>query len=143
MESTYQNFSVFQKKLYEYRDIKDLYYKLFLILSLICFNNGFFNCFCNRYEGCKLDYNLGWRVCPLCWIPVHFRGFEEELGWNQYNLSNLKQFAFRLFSFLEDCYKIDQCSLEAFSSHYYYYSSRDRYTRQKSEISLKDMIRYR
>lgn len=42
MKSTYQNFYIFQKELYQFHDIKDLHYKLLNILSLICFINGFF-----------------------------------------------------------------------------------------------------
>ena len=121
MESSYQDFDVFQKKLYKYEDSKDLYYKLLNILFLICFSNGFFYCFCNRYQGCELDCNLGWKLCPLCQILIDYHGFEEELDQNQYNLSNLKHFAFRLFPFLIDCYKINQYSLQAFSGHYHYY----------------------
>ena len=142
MEFTYPHFCIFEKELYRFNNIKDLYYKLLNILSLICFNNGFFYCFCNRYQGCELNNNLGWRLCLLCQIPVHFRDFKEELDRNQYNLMYLKQFAFRLYPFLEECYKVDQRSLEVFSGHYVY-SSRDRYTGQKSEVSLKEMIERR
>lgn len=64
MESTYLNFCIFEKELYKFKDIEELYYKLFDILSLICFNNGFF-CFCDRYQGCELDYNQGQRLPTL------------------------------------------------------------------------------
>ena len=128
MESTYPNFCVFEKKLYQFKDIKELHYKLLNI--------------CDRYQGCKLDYNQERRLCPLCQILVYFQNFEEELDRNQYNLTNLKQFAFHLFPFLEECYKVDKGSPEAFSGHYHY-SLRDQYTRQKNEISSKDMIEYK
>ena len=69
---------------------------------------------------------------------------KEEMDQNWYNLLNLKQFIFRLFPFLQDCYKINQHFLETSSDHHYYYCySRNRYTGQKNEISLKDMIEYR
>ena len=108
---------------------------------LIC-NNGFFYCFCDKYQECNLQWNQGCQLCPLCMIPVHFRGLEEELGQNQYDLFKLKQFVFKLYPFLTECYIVDKRSLGAYSGHYYY-SSRDRYTRQKSEVLLKEMIEYR
>ena len=58
MESTYPNFCVFEKT-YQFNDIKDLYYKHLNTLSLICFKNGYFYCFCNGYEGCEFNCNLG------------------------------------------------------------------------------------
>ena len=114
MESTYPNFCVFEKKLYQFKDIKELHYKLLNI--------------CDRYQGCKLDYNQERRL--------YFQNFEEELDRNQYNLTNLKQFAFHLFPFLEECYKVDKGSPEAFSGHYHY-SLRDQYTRQKMKFLQK------
>ena len=59
----------------------------------------------------------------------------------QYVLFKLKQFAFKLYPSLTECYQIDKRFIEAFSGHYYY-SPRDRYTGQKSEVSLKDMIEF-
>lgn len=42
---------------------------------------------------------------------------------------------------LLECYVYDKQSLEAFSGHFYY-SSRDRYTGEKTETSLKDQIKF-
>ena len=53
--------------------------------------------FWDKYQGCELKWNQGRQFCPLCMIPVNFRGFEEELGGNQYDLFELKQFAFKLY----------------------------------------------
>ena len=88
------------------------------------FQQWIFYCFCDRYQGCKLDDNQGQRLCPPFQILVYFRNFEEKLDRNQYNLKNLKQLAVCLFLFLEEFYRVDKRSLEAFSGHYYY-SSRD------------------
>ena len=39
-------------------------------------------------------------------------------------------------------FQIDKRSIEAYGAHYYY-SFRERYTGQESEVSLKDVIEYR
>ena len=52
MESKYFNSHVFEIKLYHYKDMADLYYKLLNILSLICYNSDYYY-FCNKYQGCK------------------------------------------------------------------------------------------
>ena len=96
MESFYKNTYLFKKELYQYSDVKELHYKLLNILSLISFN-----------------YNRGQQLCPLCQIPVHFHGFEEELDQIQYVLLKLKQFAFKLYPFSMECYQIDKHSTEA------------------------------
>lgn len=130
MESTYPQFCVFEKQLYKFKDIKNVHY----ILSLICFNNWFFYRFCD--QDFELDYNQGWKLYSLFPILVCFWNLEELLDWNQYNLSELKQFAFRLYPFLEECYKADKRSLEVFRSHYYYLS-RYWYTGQKKQSFIK------
>ena len=112
--------------------LKDLTISL-NILSLICFKNTYFFCFCNRHQG-------WWWLSPLCQILVYFWNFE--LDWNEYNLVNFKQFAFHLYPFLEGCYRVDKRSPEAFSSHYYYLSF-GWYTGQKSKVFLKEMIECR
>lgn len=142
MKLTYQNFDIFKKDLYHFENIEELYSKLMNILSLICFQTGYYYCFCNQYSGCELSYDRGLRLCPLCQISVHFVNFEEELDTNQHNLRYLKQFAHELYPFLEKCYKINKQSLEAFSGDYIY-SSRDWCTGQKTDIFLKEMIDYR
>ena len=106
MKLTYQNFNIFKKDLYHFENIEELYSKLMNILSLICFQTGYYYCFCNQYSGCELSYDRGLRLCPLCQISVHFVNFEEELDKNQHNLRYLKQFAHELYPFLEKCYKI-------------------------------------
>ena len=40
-----------------------------------------------------------------------FWNFEEKLDQNQYNLANLKQFGFRLYPFLEECYRVDKFNI--------------------------------
>ena len=62
--------------------------------------------------------------------------FEEYLDRNQFNLSKLKTYAFKLYPFLLECYHIDKGSLEAFSGHYVW-SFYDQYTGQKS---LKEIV---
>lgn len=95
----------------------DLHYKLLNILTLICYNSDYY-CFCNKYQGCKKDYHLGRDLCALCSAKINFDDFEEYFDKNQFNLSKLKTYAFKLYPFLIECYHVDQRSLEAFSGHY-------------------------
>ena len=44
--------------------------------------------------------------------------FEEYLDRNQFNLSKLKAYAFKLYPFLMECYQVDKRLLKAFSGHY-------------------------
>ena len=108
-------------KLYHYRDMADLHYKLLNILSLICYHSDYYN-FCNRYQGCKKDYHLGRNLCLLCRRKIYFQhdlgNFGEYLDKNQFNLSKLKTYAFRLDPFLMEYYYVDKRSLEVFSGHY-------------------------
>ena len=104
MESKYPNLRTFKKKLQFYQSIEDLHRKILKIILLIT-HNGWFYCFCHKYHGCQLDYNQGWKLCPLCQILIYKKR-----------------------------------SLEAFQ--WMYYSSRDRYTGQKNETSLKDQIEF-
>ena len=69
MEATYPNLQTFEKKLYGYKLIEDLHYKLLNIMQLII-HNGWFYCFCNKYQGCEFDYNRVRRLCALCRMPV-------------------------------------------------------------------------
>ena len=43
--------------------------------------------------------------------------FEEYLDRNQFNLSKLKAYAFKLYPFLMECYQVDKRLLKAFSGH--------------------------
>ena len=67
--------------------------------------------------------------------------FEKYLDRAQLDLFKLKQFGFKLFPMLLECYVFDKRSLEAFSGRFYY-SFRDRYTGQKNETSLKHQIEF-
>lgn len=60
---------------------------------------------------------------------------------NQFYLSILKNYAFKLYPFLMECYRVDKRSLEAFSGHYVW-PCRDWNTSQKSEFSLKEIIEH-
>ena len=126
--------------MYHFKNTKDLHYELLNTLSLICFDTGFYYCFCDKYQDCQNEYGQQYS-CLLYQIPIEFRNFEEYLGRNQYNILSLKQFAFCLFPFLEECYKVHKPFLEAFSGHYTW-SSRDWNTGEKSELSLKEIIEY-
>ena len=121
MESKYFNSFVFEIKLLHYKDIVDLQYKLLNILLVICYNNDYYS-FCNKYHGCEKNYNFGRDLCALCRIKIYFwqdlMNFEENLNRNQYNLSKLRSYAFKLYPFLMECYRVDKRSLEAFSGHY-------------------------
>ena len=64
---------------------------------------------------------------------------EEYLDRNQFNLSKLKAYAFKLYLFLMECYHVDKRSLKTFSGRYAW-SCRDRYTGQKSEFTLKKIV---
>ena len=105
-------------KLYHYKDIVELHYKFLNILSLICYNSDYY-CFCDKYQGCEMDYHTGRDLCLLCRIKTYFphdlMSFEEYLDCNQFNLSKLKTYSFRLSPFWMECYHIDNRSSEAFS----------------------------
>ena len=139
MESKYPNLRSFEKKLYHYESVEDLHYKLLNIMLLIV-HNGYHYCFCNKYRGCKLDYNRGRLLCPLCQIPVYLNNFEEYLDRAQFDLFKLKQFGFKLYPMLLECYVFNKRSLEAFSGHFCY-SSRT-ITQTKNETSLKHQIEF-
>ena len=100
MESKYFNSHVFEIKLYHYKDMADLYYKLLNILSLICYNSDYYY-FCNKDQGCEKNYHMGRDLCPLSRIKVYFChdlvNFEEYLDRNQFNLLKLKAYAFKLY----------------------------------------------
>ena len=139
MEATYPNLQTFEKKLYGYKSIEDLHYKLLNIMQLII-HNGWFYCFCNKYQGCEFDYNRVRRLCALCRMPDYLSNFEEVLDRAQFDIHALKMFGFKSFPLLLGCYVYNKRSLQAFSGHFYY-SSRDCYTVEKLETSLKDQIK--
>ena len=72
--------------------------------------------------GYKKGYHMGRDLCPLCCIKIYFdhdlRNFEEYLNHNQSILLKLKDYAFKLYTFLMECYHVDKISLEIFSRHY-------------------------
>ena len=142
MESRYFNSQAFEIKLYHYKDMADLHYKLLNIISLICYNSDYY-CFCNKYQGCKKDDHLGRDLCSLCRIKICFQhdlgNFEEYLDRNQFNLLKLKAYAFKLYQFVMECYHVVRSFLETFSGHYVW-SCRDRYSGQKRELTLKEIV---
>ena len=71
MESKNFNSHVFEIKLYHYKDIADLHFKLLNILLLICYNSDYY-CFCNKYQGCEKNYHMERDLCPLCCIKIYF-----------------------------------------------------------------------
>ena len=100
------------------------------LLKIYIVHNSYHYCFCNKYHSCELDYNQGRLLHPLCQIPVYLNNFEEYLDRAQFDLFKLKQFGFKLYPMLLECYVYDKRSLESFSGHFYY-SPTDRYTGQK------------
>ena len=143
MESKYFNFHVFEIKLYHYKDMADLHYKLLNIFSLICYNSDYC-CFCDKYQGFEKDYHIGRDLCLLCHIKIYFchdlMNFEEYLDQNQFNLLKLKAYGIELYPFLIECYHLDKRSLETFSRHYVW-PCHNRYTGQKSELTLKEIVK--
>ena len=75
----------FKAYFFLYTDIVNRHYKLLNILSLICYDTGYYYCFCAKCEGCEEEYNVGSRLCPLCRIPIHFSSTEEFLDRNQFH----------------------------------------------------------
>ena len=138
MESTYPNLATFERKLCQLDTIEELHYKRLNTMLLITYN-GWFYCFCCKYQSCDLNYNCGRELCPLCIILTYLSEYEEELDRNQFNLFKLKQFGFKLFPILFGCYRGSKRSLEAFSGDFCY-SSRDYYTGQKNETLLREKI---
>ena len=122
MEAAYDDLATFEKNLYQYKTTEELYNKPLNIILLIT-HNVWFYCFSEKYQGCKLDYNQRWRLCA------------------QFDVHVLKIFGFKLIPSLLKGYCVDKRSLETFSGHFYY-SSRDRYTGEKTETSLKDQIKF-
>ena len=76
---------------------------------LLITHNGWFYCFCEKYHGRELDYNQGRRLCPLCQMPIYLNNFEGYLNSAQFDLFKLKQFGFKLFPMLMECYSISGC----------------------------------
>ena len=104
MGTKYFNSFVLEIKLYHYKGIVDLHYKLLNILSLICYNSDSdYYCLCNKYHGCKKNYYLGRDLCALCCIKIYFRqdliNFKDYLDRNQFNLLKVKSYAFELYPF--------------------------------------------
>ena len=53
METKYFSSFVLAIKLYHYKGVVDLHYKLLNILSLICYNSDSdYYCLCDKYHGC-------------------------------------------------------------------------------------------
>ena len=78
MEASYEDLATFEKNFHHYENVEELHYK-FLNIILLITHNRLFYCFCDKYYGCKLNYNQGQRVCPLCRIQTYLSNFEEEL----------------------------------------------------------------
>ena len=72
MESKHFDSHDFEIRLYHYKDIADLRYKLLNIFSLICYNSNYY-CFCNKCHGCEKNYHMEKDICPLCRIKICFR----------------------------------------------------------------------
>ena len=66
MESSYSNFCVFEKKLYQLKDIKELHYKLLNILSLIREPVKRFKLAGELFEDTKLCYEFDKRLKFWC-----------------------------------------------------------------------------
>lgn len=79
--------------------------------------------------------------CLLCQINNHYKNFEEDLRKIKDKKIELRKFAFELFELLEEYVRIDCLSLKAFSGEYSVWFQ-DNYTSQKSEVSLKDYLKY-
>ena len=133
MERAYDSKHIFEFKLYFYKDVVDLHYKLLNILSLICYNSYYY-CFCSKYNRCEEVYNVGSHLCLPSRISIHFSSFEEFLDRNQFHLASLKKYARKLYPFLLECYDVDQTSLEAFSGKCSYLFH-VQYTGEKTTLS--------
>ena len=142
MESKYFNSHVFEIKLHHYKDMADLHCELLNILSLICYNSDYY-CFCEKSQGCEKDYYWQGTSACFCRIKIYFHhdleNVKEYLDRNEFNLLKLKANEFKLYPFLMEGYHVDKRSLEAFSGHYVW-SCCDRYTGQKSELTLKEIV---
>ena len=120
MESKHFDSHDLEIKLYHYKDIADLHYKLLSIFSLICYNSNYY-CFCNKCQGCEKNYHMertSAHFIVLRYVFVKcfrfrqfvfvFVNFEESLNRNQFNLQKLKAYAFKLYLFLMECYHVDK-----------------------------------
>ena len=100
---------------------------------LLITRNGWFYCFCYKYQSCELNYNRSWEPCLICRIPTYLSGYEKELDQNQFNLFKLKQLVLNYF-----------CSYwnVIASANSLCCSSSDHYTGQKSETPLREQIKF-
>ena len=106
------------------------------------FSVYWFYYFCEKYDGCELNYYMGMQFSQLCEIYNYSQNFEKHFEKIEDNKVKLVKFAFELFEMLEECICIDIRSFEAFSGKYSFLF-RDDYTGQKDSVSLKNYLKYK
>ena len=79
LKASYHSLSPFKKDLCSFESIDGFYRKLLTVLSLIC-RDGKGSCFCKKYKECERGSNF---ICPLCYIPMFFHNFQQDLELNQ------------------------------------------------------------
>ena len=67
MESKYLNYHVPKIKLFYYKDIAELHYKILNIFLLLCYNSDYY-CFCDKYQVCEKVCHIERDLCQLCYI---------------------------------------------------------------------------
>ena len=72
MESKYLNSRVLEIKLFYYKDIADLHYKILDSFLLICYNSDYY-CICDKCQVCEKVCHIERDLCPLCCIFVVLR----------------------------------------------------------------------
>lgn len=108
LKAKYSNLRDFKEDLYRFDSFDQFYVKLITILSLICRDEKKY-CFCNKYNKNPL------MMCPLCYIPIYFWNFKDDLKKNRIDAIFLARYRDRLFPSLVKCFIMNQSSIAAFA----------------------------
>ena len=112
LKARYEFSESVKEYLYGYESMDGFCYKLVTVLSLICRDRKRY-CFCEKYESLL---NL---VCPLCYIPMYFYNFREDLHLNCTDPVFLACYRDRLSPFLIECFIIKESSIVAFAGRFF------------------------
>ena len=78
IKAKYQSFKEFNKDLYNYKSMDQMYHRLITVLSSVCSD-------CKNYCFCEKFKKPGDIICPLWYIPL-FYNFQEALCQNHTDL---------------------------------------------------------
>ena len=93
LKATYLNLVDFENDLYRFDSVDSFYIKLLTKLSLICLNGKKY-CFCYIYN------KNPQMASPMCYIPMVFWNFRDDLKKNRLDPIYMGRYRERLFRFL-------------------------------------------